>query len=296
MFVETLLARLEQHPAIASASVSEEPGGSGRVVIDGAERRLSKGFADTGIDDGYFKTLGLPVVAGRDFNADDRAGSAPVAIVSAALAREVAADGTAIGHEINGARIVGVVPELVLGIRGLQPLGLYRPFGQHVPPPPCQGCGGRYLTVRASGDVRAAMGAVTEAVRALDPQIRLDPMASIEASFLDQMAPQRFGMTVMGALGVIALLLSVLGAWVLAESMATERRREMGIRAALGARGGDLRWLMLSETCRLVGFGVPSGPDGRETPKPATGLSPGPTAGATRPFRRSTAKSRVSCR
>jgi ABC-type antimicrobial peptide transport system permease subunit len=100
------------------------------------------------------------------------------------------------------------------------------------------------------------MGAVTEAVRALDPQIRLDPMASIEASFLDQMAPQRFGMTVMGALGVIALLLSVLGAWVLAESMATERRREMGIRAALGARGGHLRWLMLSETCRLVGFGV----------------------------------------
>jgi ABC-type antimicrobial peptide transport system permease subunit len=70
------------------------------------------------------------------------------------------------------------------------------------------------------------------------------------------MAPQRFGMTVMGAFGAIALLLSALGTYVLAESTATERRREMGIRAALGARGRHLRGLLLSETCRLVGAGL----------------------------------------
>jgi ABC-type antimicrobial peptide transport system permease subunit len=63
-------------------------------------------------------------------------------------------------------------------------------------------------------------------------------------------------MTVMGAFGLIALLLSALGTYVLAESMATERRREMGIRAALGARGRQLRVLLLSETFRLVGTGL----------------------------------------
>lgn len=60
----------------------------------------------------------------------------------------------------------------------------------------------------------------------------------------------------MGALGAIALLLGVLGVWVLAETMATRRRREMGIRAALGASGRHLRGLLLSDTLRLVGLGL----------------------------------------
>lgn len=256
VFVEALLERLDRHPAIASVAVSEAPGGRGKVAVDGVMRDLRKSFSDTGVDGRYFETIGLPIDAGRFFNDGDRAGTAPVAIVSASLAREIAGDGPVVGREIDGARIVGVVPDLILGVGGLQPFRLYRPFGQHVPVPPCQGCGGRYLNVRASREVRAAMVAVTEAVRALDPQIRLDPMRSMEEGFLEDMAPQRFGMTVMGALGGIALLLSVLGAWVLAESMATERRREMGIRAALGASGRHLRALMLSETCRLVGFGL----------------------------------------
>jgi predicted permease len=256
VFVETLLERLDRHPAIASVAVWESPGGRGEVAFDGVMRDLRTSVSDTGVDGRFFETIGLPITAGRPFNAGDRAGTAPVAIVSASLAREIAGDGPIVGREIDGARIVGVVPELILGVGGLQPFRLYRPFGQHVPVPPCQGCGGRYLHVRASGDVRVAMVAVTDAVRAIDPQIRLDPMRSMEEGFLEDMAPQRFGMTVMGALGGIALLLSVLGAWVLAESMATERRREMGIRAALGASGRHLRALMLSETCRLVGFGL----------------------------------------
>ena len=63
-------------------------------------------------------------------------------------------------------------------------------------------------------------------------------------------------MTVMGALGTIALFLSVLGTYVIAESMAVLRRREMGIRAALGARGSQLGSLLLSDTFRLVGAGL----------------------------------------
>jgi len=77
-----------------------------------------------------------------------------------------------------------------------------------------------------------------------------------ETYIFNQMAPQRFGMTVMGAFGAIALLLSALGTYVLAESMATQRRREMGIRAALGARSNQLRRLLFSETVRLVGAGL----------------------------------------
>jgi putative ABC transport system permease protein len=68
--------------------------------------------------------------------------------------------------------------------------------------------------------------------------------------------PQRFGIYVLGALGGIALLLTVLGTYVIAESMVVRRRRELGIRAALGARSAQLRRLVLRDTARLVGIGL----------------------------------------
>lgn len=69
------------------------------------------------------------------------------------------------------------------------------------------------------------------------------------------MGAQRFGATVLGALGVIAVLLTLLGAYVLSDSMATMRMREMGIRAALGATRRQLGSIVLAETVRLVGIG-----------------------------------------
>jgi ABC-type antimicrobial peptide transport system permease subunit len=73
------------------------------------------------------------------------------------------------------------------------------------------------------------------------------------------MAPQRFGALVLGTLGAIAVLLTVLGAYVLGESMAVMRRREMGIRAALGATRRQLGAIVIAETGRLVGGGLAVG-------------------------------------
>jgi len=73
------------------------------------------------------------------------------------------------------------------------------------------------------------------------------------------MSPQRFGIHVLGALGGIALLLTVLGTYVIAASMVVRRRRELGIRAALGARSSQLRALVLRDTARLVGIGLIAG-------------------------------------
>jgi hypothetical protein len=218
------------------------------------------------VDNAYFGAIGLPVLAGRAFSPDDRAGAPAVAVVSASLARLVTADSTPIGHRIGAAfngpigdlgtsEIVGVVPDVVWGVTSHRPLQWYQPLAQHTMPV-YPGSGGPRLLIRAVSDVPAAMSAVAAAIRTLDPRVHAERMMTVEGDFLSDMAPQRFGMTVMGALGAIALLLSVLGAYVLAESMATFRRREMGIRAALGASGGHLRMLLLSETGRLVGTGL----------------------------------------
>jgi putative ABC transport system permease protein len=84
-------------------------------------------------------------------------------------------------------------------------------------------------------------------------------MMTLEQQIAEQMNPQRFGIHVLGALGGIALLLTVLGTYVVAESMVVRRRRELGIRAALGAGRAQLRRLVLRDTARLVGIGLVAG-------------------------------------
>jgi len=266
-FAEDVRLRLVQHPAVASAGFSYSSRG-GNVDVDGAPLDPTARVSYTAIDLHALDTIGLKVTAGRNFTPDDRVGAPPVALVSEALARRIAGSGSPIGRRIAEgweggppAEIVGVVPTL-RSVGSLEPMVMYRPLAQQRIGPVLPGRGlsaGRRLTFRATGDVAAAITAVSATIRGMDPAIRLDPMMSEAARALDRMAPQQFGVTVMGAFGAIALLLSSLGTYVLAESTAAERRREMGIRAALGARGVQLRALLLSETFRLVGAGLLAG-------------------------------------
>jgi predicted permease len=254
-FYRELLAGLAGQPAIAAATLEWNPGGVSAIDFDGQKIKLSYFMSTIWIDPDYFATLGLGVSAGRALTGGDRGGAPDVGVVTASLAAELGGSAAILNRRIDGVTVVGVVPDFVWSI-GVRPLRLYRPSAQEPPFARYPGSGGRTLVVRASGDVALAMRAITQVVRQLDPKMQVARMASVERTVLDAMAPQRFGMTVMGALGAIALLLSVLGTWVLAETMATARRREIGIRTALGARGGQLRNLLLAETVRLVGLGL----------------------------------------
>jgi putative ABC transport system permease protein len=89
--------------------------------------------------------------------------------------------------------------------------------------------------------------------------VSLEQMMTLDEQIGHQMNPQRFGIYVLGALGGMALLLTVLGTYVVAQSMVVRRRRELGIRAALGARSAELRRLVLGDTARLVGIGLVAG-------------------------------------
>jgi predicted permease len=261
-FIDALTAELTRHPTVASVGIWNAPMG-GSIRVDGQARKLPSFVSFNWIDDRFAPTLGLRVLSGRAFSASDRAGGQAVGIVSDDLAKLISDNGEPLGRRIDvtirgtavSLDVVGVVPGL-RGPRGLTPLTLYMPFAQQPDLPRYPGSAAPSLLVRASDDASAAMTAVTAAVRALDPQVRLRPMQTFDAGVLDDMAPQRFGATVMGALGAIALLLSVFGTYVLVESMATLRRREMGIRAALGAPGGHLKMLLFSETFRLIGAGL----------------------------------------
>lgn len=263
VFFDALLERLKASPALDAVSFRQWEGGmspSGEVTIDGMPRQFPSLLSYVRVDESFFVTHSIRLVAGRDFTADDRAGSPPVALVTESFARMLANGGNPMGRRVGGisaadvpVEIVGVVSDTVTNVAILEPLILYLPLSQGRPSL------ARDVTVRASGNVADAQRAILTAVKDLDPQVVVTPPRTLEERMAEQMGPQRLGMTVLGALGGIAILLTLLGTYVLAESMASARMKEMGIRAALGATGRQLGSIILADTARLTVLGVLAG-------------------------------------
>jgi putative ABC transport system permease protein len=117
----------------------------------------------------------------------------------------------------------------------------------------------RDFAIRTNGNAATAKAQLLAAVRDIDPQVTPTPPRTLEERIAEQMAPQRLGATILGTLGAVALLLTLLGTYVLAEAMASSRTREMGIRAALGATRLQVGGIVITETGRLVGGGLLAG-------------------------------------
>jgi putative ABC transport system permease protein len=268
-FFRQLETMLLTRPSVRSAALTAPEGGmgpGGTLRFDDVPRRVPSMTEFVGVDEHYFATVGLPLVHGRDFANSDKAGAPRVAIVSASLGRLVAGSGDPTGHHVTEyfrmpgqpagiIEIVGVVPDVITSVTVAQPLVLYRPIAQS----PQQSGTSRTVVLHASTSADATIRDLFDVVRHIDPAVKPAAVMTMDERLLRQMAPQRFGMLVLMALGVVAALLTVLGTSVLAESMAQVRKREMGIRASLGATGRQLGGLVLGETARFVGGGVALG-------------------------------------
>ena len=262
-FFERLQNRLNGNPAIASVALTTYGGGmspAGKLQVDGVPRQFPSTVWFLRVDHQYFRTMGLRLLEGREFMADDRSNSPPVAIVSESYARLLAADGSTLDRRLGGLssstppmRVVGVMSDLVANVTVLEPLVIYVPAAQGALFPY------RDIVVRAANGADDARREILSAMKELDPVVAPTPLRTLEERVLSQMGPQQFGATVLGALGALAVLLTLLGVYVLADSMANLRMREMGIRAALGATRRQLGSIALAETGRLVGVGLIAG-------------------------------------
>jgi putative ABC transport system permease protein len=250
-FFEDLRERLTAQASVRSLALSASGGGmggGGALVIDGESRKVPAFVEFVGIDARYFHTIGLRLLRGRDFTDRDVAGAPFVAIVSESFGRFLAKGGDPVSHRIteffhvagqppNTIEVVGVVPDVITRVAALEPMVLYRPLPQQT------ASASRTVVIQAASSPDLASQDFAAAVHQLAPTV----------------TPLHFGMLVLGALGAIAVLLTILGTAVLAESMAHLRQREMSIRAALGATGPELARLVLAETVRLVGVGLAIG-------------------------------------
>jgi putative ABC transport system permease protein len=211
-----------------------------------------------------FETLRIPLLAGRHFTEDDRDGMAPVAIVSAGLARRFWPDGQAIGKRIRGGlptdtlnryrTIVGVVGDLTRGEVAEPPgLEIYVPYQQSY-------ANSVFIVARvAAGNPMAISERAAAAVQRADPTQSTFDHASLTVRISDRLWRQRLSGSLFVAFAAVAALLAAVGIYGMLSYNVAQRTRELGIRAALGASPGAVRSLVLGSAVRLVALGIPAG-------------------------------------
>jgi predicted permease len=214
---------------------------------------------------GFFDTLGVRIVAGRDFTAADRRGSEPVVIVSQSIAQRLFPNGDAVDKSfwwtdpLFGARqvrrIVGIAADVddERIVAGPAPT-VYPPFRQ-LP------IGGR-LFVRAEGDPYALVGPVTRAIRDLSAEQPVERAATLADVRAEVLGPERVNAFVISGFAVVALLIAVVGvAGVLAFSVSA-RTHEFGVRLAIGSAPRHLLVGVLAEGAAIAAIGIIAGAAG----------------------------------
>lgn len=259
-FTQSLIDSTARVPGVVSAALTSH------VPLTGGVRRARVTLADRGheplwtitstVSSGYFDTLGIAVVTGRAFTAEDA--SAPVAIVSEGLARRFWPGEPAIGRALTldtapqPLTVVGVVRDASNGaIWREKEIAVYRPIQASTDPRDLR------LIVRTSGDPAVAAKAIHALAARLDPDLRFSA-APLEQVLRLWLLPSRAAAIAAVALGLLAALVAAIGVYAVIAFAVSHRTRELGIRMALGANALDVVRLVVGEGSRLiiVGLGI----------------------------------------
>jgi putative ABC transport system permease protein len=270
-FYDRLLARVSAVPGVRSAAVSSSLPPNGLQVSDtfNLEGVLSAEDAKSPLasvlftSPGYFRTLDVPLVQGRDFTERDNT-SAPLAvIINETMARKYFGNQNPIGKRLKGGgtertanpwmEIVGVVGDVKYeGLETSTAPAYYIPFLQN----PIRGMN---LVVNASLAPAAVTAAVRAEVRNIDPEIPVARVNTMEKLIDESIAQPRFRTFLIGIFSVVAMLLAAIGIYGVVAYSVSQRTQEIGIRMALGARPSDVLRLVVRQGMTLTLAGVALG-------------------------------------
>ncbi|MEO8504302.1 MAG: ADOP family duplicated permease [Acidobacteriota bacterium] len=271
-FVRSLLERTAAIPGVKSASAATyipmgpSGGGNGRrAEIEGYTPRPDEvvSVVTDGVGPEYLQTMGMRLLNGRDFSASDQETAPRVAIVNAAFSKHYYGDErAALGRRIkmgdNWHEVVGIVADYTYRhLGGSAEPSLFVPLLQNDP-------GSFTLVARGTGEgdpraTAALAAAVRAAVRELDVSMPVSAVETLREHTRSMSSIEETLAVLLTACGAFALLLAALGLYAVVAHSVGERRREIGLRMALGANAREVLRMVLKEGCRLAGVGVGAG-------------------------------------
>jgi predicted permease len=267
-----VLERLRAIPGAASAAAVNFIPLGGTIVrgdfkLDGG-RRPPSGYLVTkpAVTPGYFRTMGIALLSGREFSAQDVASAPGVVIVSKSVADRLWPGATAIGQRLSmedepgpgdWLTVVGVVDDVgQTSNNGHRDPALYQPVAQLSHP---FFLSHMSFVVRATGEPAPLVPAMRQAMREVDPNQPMGSIGTMDAAIAATVAEPLFQARLIGVFSVFALLLAGIGIYGVVAYSVAERTHEIGIRVALGAARGDVTRLVLRRIVVLVVPGVALG-------------------------------------
>ena len=270
-FFDQLTNRLRQLPGAISAAYAMglptgEYGSNGGFAVEGRNsfnngEKLPQAIF-TLPSPGYFSTIGMKLLRGRDFNEGDIDGRPPVAIISESLARQIFPNEDPLGHRVTCGldavpqpmTIVGIVSDVRQDSPASQPGPiLYSPLRQH---PFFED--EVELVIRTSGNPDAMVPLVQKVIREMNPQVATK-FTTMTELVNDSVSAQRFRSALAASFAGLALLLAISGMYAVMSYVTARRTSEFGLRSALGAQPGNIVSLVLGDATKMAVLGVISG-------------------------------------
>ncbi len=266
---ETVQERISSLPGVRSASPTSFGilGGMGGSPVANVEGYTPKPDEDRWVrwslvSPGFFDTVGVRRLLGRDFTAHDTETAQRVAIINETMARHYFGEQNPVGKHFGMRRDAGTPIEIVgvvrdakyASLRDKQQRMIYIPYRQdlaHL----FEMC----VTVRLAGNLPGLAGRIRDELRSIDRSLPILKIDAIEEQLNDSLVEERLVAVLSGFFALLAVLLACLGLYGVMSYMATRRTNEIGIRLALGASSGEVLGMVLRESMLLVASGIAIG-------------------------------------
>jgi putative ABC transport system permease protein len=274
LFYRRAIAELERIPGVTAVAANHslplalnQNYGKPAIAVEGQsiDEQQRNPFVNVQIvSPGYFQTMGIPLREGRGFHDSDRLDTAPVAVISRPLARRLFGEGRATGRRVQlpgllsslneskppWMEIVGVAEGVRSdGLTAGPSLDIYLSNQQ-------QFAGDTFFILRTAVDPSTLAGAVTDAIRRVDPDQPVFDIQPLRQRIDDTVWQRRMAGSLSLCFGALALLLAAVGAYGVLSYLVSRRTREIGIRMAIGSSPAAMWWLVVCEGGVLAGAGV----------------------------------------